>query len=55
MEQIRIVNEVLHDMKHSENIKNIIKGFMIESYIEDDPCLGFEKTKKLIYQIFNQL
>ena len=33
----------------------IIKGFMIESYIEDDPCLGFEKTKKLIYQIFNQL
>ncbi len=69
-EQTRIANEVLHAMRHNENIKNLIKGLMIESYIEDgsqgineniygksvtDPCLGWEKTKKLIYEIAEQL
>lgn len=70
LEQVRITNEVLHDMRHSENIKKMVKGFMIESYIEDgnqkvedgiygksitDPCLGWDKTKALIYQIASQL
>ena len=66
LEQPRIVKEVLHTMRHNNDIKKMIKGFMIESYLEDgcqsvensvygksitDPCLGFEKTKKLIYDI----
>ncbi|MCD7722920.1 MAG: 3-deoxy-7-phosphoheptulonate synthase [Clostridiales bacterium] len=70
MEQIRIANEVLHSMRHSADIKSMIKGFMIESYIEDgsqkigdgvygrsitDPCLGWEKSKQLIYNIAQQL
>ena len=66
LEQIRISKEVLHSMRHSEDIKNFVKGLMIESYIEDgcqsvdggvygksitDPCLGWEKTEKLILDI----
>lgn len=69
-EQVRIANEVLHAMCHSENIKKMVKGFMIESYIEEgsqkveegiygksitDPCLGWEETEKLIFGIANQL
>ncbi len=69
-EQIRIANEVLHSMRHSNDINKFVKGFMIESYIEDgcqkiddgiygksitDPCLGWEKSKKLIYSIAEQL
>lgn len=70
LEQVRIANEVLHSMRHSNDIKNMVKGFMIESYIEDgnqkvedgvygksitDPCLGWDKTKELIYTIAEQL
>lgn len=70
MEQIRICNEVLHSCRHSSEIASIVKGFMIESYIEDgaqkigegvygksitDPCLGWEKSEKLIYDIASQL
>lgn len=70
IEQIRICNEVLHSMRHSNDIKKLVKGFMIESYIEDgaqkigdgvygksitDPCLGWEKSKDLIYSIAEQL
>ena len=66
LEQIRIVKEVLHSCRHSEDIKSMVRGFMIESYIEDgaqkigegiygksitDPCLGWEKTKRLILDI----
>lgn len=66
LEQIRISKEVLQSMELSDDIKGIVKGLMIESYIEDgcqsvdgnvygksitDPCLGFEKTEKLIYDI----
>lgn len=69
-EQVRIANEVLHAMRHSDNIKKMIKGFMIESYIEEgsqkpeegvygksitDPCLGWEETEKLILGIAAQL
>lgn len=70
LEQVRICNEVLHSMRHSAAIKRFVKGFMIESYIEDgcqkneegvygksitDPCLGWEKSKDLIYSIADQL
>ncbi len=65
-EQVRIAKEVLHSMRHSEKINRFVKGLMIESYIEDgcqsvdggvygksitDPCLGWEKTEKLIFEI----
>lgn len=70
LEQIRICNEVLHSCRHSGDIKKMVKGFMIESYIEDgsqkveegvygksitDPCLGWEKSEQLIYTIADQL
>ena len=70
LEQIRICNEVLHSCRHSNDIRKLFKGFMIESYIEDgaqkigegvygksitDPCLGWEKSEKLIYTIADQL
>ena len=63
-EQPRIVKEVLHNRKYNDTLKKIIKGFMIESYIEEgnqqiddyiygksitDPCLGWDATEKLIY------
>ncbi len=66
MEQIRISKEVLHSMRHSDRINRLVKGLMIESYIEDgaqgagectygksitDPCLGWEKTERLIYEL----
>ena len=65
-EQIRITKEILHSMKHSSDVKKLIKGVMIESYIEEgnqsigdhiygksitDPCLGWEDSKQLIYDI----
>ena len=65
-QQPRICKEVLYSCRHSEDIKKLVKGFMIESYIEDgsqkigeciygksitDPCLGWEKSEKLIYDI----
>ncbi len=65
-EQSRIIKDVLHSARHCDRIKNLLKGFMVESYIEDgcqkvgegiygksitDPCLGWEKTEKLIYEI----
>ena len=66
MEQPRIAKEVLHSCRHSADVKKLVKGLMIESYIEDgaqkpeeciygksitDPCLGWEKTEKLILDI----
>ncbi len=66
MEQSRIAKEVLYSCRYSSEIRSIVKGFMIESYIEDgsqkvgeniygksitDPCLGWEKTEKLIYEL----
>ena len=70
LEQIRIANEILHSMRHSADIKSMVKGLMIESYIEDgaqkveegvygksitDPCLGWEKSEKLILSLADQL
>ena len=66
-EQIRIAKEVLHSTRSNESIKKLVKGLMIESYIEDgcqkieegvygksitDPCLGWEKTEKLIMDLY---
>jgi len=66
MEQIRIAKEIMHNRKHSKDLKGFIKGLMIESYIEGgnqpvdghcygksitDPCLGWEDTEKLLYLI----
>ena len=70
LEQIRIAKEVLHSCRHNNDIKKLVKGFMIESYLEDgaqkiedgifgksitDPCLGWEKTERLIYDIADLL
>jgi 3-deoxy-7-phosphoheptulonate synthase len=69
-EQPRIAKEVLHSYQHSNDIKRLVKGLMIESYIEDgaqkpeeciygksitDPCLAWEKTERLIYDIAEKL
>ena len=66
MQQIRISKEVLHSMKFNSEIRHMVKGLMIESYIEDgnqkaeecvygksitDPCLGWEKSERLIYEL----
>ena len=70
LEQIRITKDVLYSMAHNNDIKKLVKGLMIESYIEDgaqkigeniygksitDPCLGWEKTERLIYDIAESL
>lgn len=70
LQQVRIANEVLHSMRHSADIRRLVKGFMIESYIEDgaqkwedgiygksitDPCLGWDKTRDLIFSLADQL
>lgn len=70
LEQIRIAKDVVHSRNCSSDIKHLVKGLMIESYIEDgaqgvgehiygksitDPCLGWEKTEKLILDLADQL
>lgn len=65
-QQVRIVKEVMHSRKLNADIHNLVKGVMVESYIEGgcqkvgggvygksitDPCLGWEETEKLIYDI----
>ena len=69
-EQPRIVKEVLHSRRVSPEIKTIVKGFMIESYIEPgnqkvgehiygksitDPCLGWEESERLIFEIADRM
>ena len=69
-EQIRIAKEVIHSCRYSNDVRSLVKGLMIESYIEDgaqkigeniygksitDPCLGWDKTEKLIYEIADVL
>ena len=66
LEQIRIAKEVLHSKRHSADINALVKGLMIESYIQDgsqkitectygksitDACLGWEKTRQLIFDL----
>ncbi len=71
LEQVRIAKEILHSCRYSADVRSIVKGLMIESYIEDgaqkicdnpiygksvtDPCLGWEKTESLIYEIADVL
>ena len=70
LEQIRIAKEVMHSCHLSKDIRGLVKGLMIESYIEDgnqpvgggcygksitDPCLGWEKSERLIYEIADLL
>ncbi len=65
-EQVRITKEVLHSCKHSKDVHDLVKGIMIESYIEPgcqkvgegiygksitDPCLGWEDSKRLLLDI----
>ena len=70
LEQVRIAKEVMLNCKYSPDIKKLVKGFMIESYIEDgaqkigegiygksitDPCLGWEKTERLILDLADMI
>ena len=70
LEQIRITKDIVHSRNENADIKRLVKGLMIESYLEDgaqdssehifgksitDPCLGWEKTEKLILDIADKL
>ena len=70
LEQIRIAKDIVHSRNQNEDIKKLVKGLMIESSIEDgackaeehifgksitDPCLGWEKTERLILDIAEKL
>ena len=70
LEQIRIARDVLYSTRHNDDVKHLVKGLMIESYIEDgaqkmneycygksftDPCLGWDKTEKLVLEIAEKL
>ena len=69
-EQIRIVKEVLHSRRHSSDIAGLVKGVMIESYIEPgsqkigegvygksitDPCLGWDESERLLLEMADML
>ena len=71
LEQVRISKEIVHSCRYSEDVKRLVKGLMIESYIEDgcqkidendiygksitDPCLGWKKTERLILDLADML
>lgn len=70
LEQIRISKDVVHSRNENADIKRLVKGLMIESYIEDgaqglnehvfgksitDPCLGWDKTERLIFELAEKL
>ncbi len=70
LEQIRIAKDVVHSRNQNKDIKALVKGLMIESYLEDgaqcigegvfgksitDPCLGWDKTEQLIFDIAEKL
>ena len=70
LEQIRIAKDVVYSRSQNPDIKGLVKGLMIESYLEDgaqsvhdhvfgksitDPCLGWEKTEQLIFDIAEKL
>lgn len=69
-EQPRIADEIIENMRYDKNLKKMIKGLMIESYLEEgsqdvtgqvfgksitDPCLGWDATEKMIYDIADKL
>ena len=70
LEQIRIAKDIVHSRNQNGDIKGLVKGLMIESYLEDgaqgvrehvfgksitDPCLGWEKTQQLIFDLAEKL
>ena len=70
LEQIRIAKDIVHSRNQNADIKKLVRGLMIESYIEDgaqgvhehifgksitDPCLGWEKTEQLIFDLAEKL
>ena len=70
LEQIRIAKDVVYSCNHNSDIRKMVKGLMIESYIEDgaqkigentygksitDPCLGWDKTRDLVLKIADTL
>ena len=70
LEQIRIAKDIVHSRNQNGDIKRLVKGLMIESYLEDgaqgmgehifgksitDPCLGWEKTEQLIFDLAEKL
>ncbi len=71
LEQLRIAREIAESRNYDPKVKNLVKGLMIESYLEDgcqkisadevygksitDPCLGWNKTEKLIYELAEML
>ena len=70
LEQIRIAKDIIHSRNQNETIKGLVKGLMIESYLEDgaqgagehvfgksitDPCIGWDKTERLIFDIADKL
>ena len=70
LEQIRIAKDIIHSRNQNETIKGLVKGLMIESYLEDgaqgagehvfgksitDPCIGWDKTERLILDIADKL
>ncbi len=70
LEQVRIAKDIVHSRNQNADIRNLVKGLMIESYLEDgaqgtdehvfgksitDPCLGWEKTEQLILDIADKL
>ena len=70
LEQVRIAKDIVHSRNQNPDIKRLVKGLMIESYLEDgaqgmgehiygksitDPCLGWEKTEQLILDIADKL
>ena len=70
LEQIRIAKDIVYSRNQNADIKRLVKGLMIESYLEDgackpeehifgksitDPCLGWEKTENLIFDIADKL
>ena len=69
-QQPRIASEILHSMRCNADIRALVRGLMIESYIEDgcqkaeegiygksitDPCLGWEKTERMLLEMAEQL
>ena len=70
LEQIRIAKDVVHSRNQNKDIQSLVKGLMIESYLEDgaqgihehvfgksitDPCLGWDKTQQLIFDLAEKL
>ena len=69
-EQPRIIHEVMTNCKYSRRIRGLVKGFMVESYIEDgnqkigegvygksitDACLGWQKSERLIFELADMI